>query len=289
MIYLRWRVCLFFFLLSLTQVRADFFSDMGICFNCGMMSNAWNMPMQMSSLFTGFGPMNFSNFFYPGAWFGGGMNGGFYPGGGHGFMGKPNIYVSGKSGAEVHVKVNLATDSNWLASAPSHGSDGWRGQLDGKGGMTLKGVAYPYLYYDYRLDSKKLQSRAGFCVTGDRLINRLVNVLNDTGFRPNEVKDFKDHWTIKMPPAKLYCVFPQEDEALKNVSVLEVQPKPVKVTRLSFMIVLDSMIHLSDSSFSMDPKLEWKPRKGATSNQTSSDSEGIEVREWGVGFLRDDK
>jgi len=61
---------------------------------------------------------------YPCTWVSYGCGGNAYPGSGNGFGGKPNVYISGKSGTRVEVRVKLPTSANMLAAVPVHGTRG---------------------------------------------------------------------------------------------------------------------------------------------------------------------
>jgi hypothetical protein len=144
------------------------------CPSC-MMNSPWSSPMftysmpsfypQYSPWWTPYGAMSYPNFYSPGAWSGYGINGGYYPGGGHAFAGKPNIYVRGPENTEVNVKVGFPDGGNLLASVPVHGDGGWTGRIT-KDGMRVGGAPYEYLFYDFRYNLSAFQNDEGFCGGG---------------------------------------------------------------------------------------------------------------------------
>jgi hypothetical protein len=231
--------------------------------------------------YTPFGAMGYSNFYSPSPWIGGGMNMGYFPGGGHGAMGKPNLYISGPAGAQISVQIKLARESTLLAAVPIYGANGWTGTLQKNGTIQSQDVTYPYFFYDLRMDETSLQSEAGFCVSQDKLIQKLAEVLQEKGFRPNEVRDFQEYWSVKMPPSEKYCVFPQENDEMDTLAKLQISPSPDKVTRIGFMIVVAEGIVQSSRKFTQVPTKPWKVGQQSPSKSSSS----LEIREWGVGFV----
>jgi hypothetical protein len=137
------------------------------------------------------------------------------------------------------------------------------------------------LYYDIRVDDKSLQDPTGFCVDEKELMSELTNTLEENGFKKNEVDDFRMYWTHKMPIAKNYCVFPQENQELSTVAKLIIS-KPINVSmrRLGFIIVPQKNIPKINRKFLSTPKMAWH----STFREPASIPE-VRIREWGVGFL----
>lgn len=235
-----------------------------------------------------YGQAMYSNAFMPGMFSPWGMQGNYYPGGGHGFMGKPNIYVNGKPGTDVSFQVKLPETSNWLIAVPKHGEKGWNGKIASDGaGVQIGKAKHPFFYMDLRVSEDSFQDKAGFCVGRDALIPRIKASMHELGFKKNEIKDFETYWSMKIPPAKGYCVFPQETQELDPVANYQITPKPESVTRVLFMITLtdgdkDPQGTLG-SKFKKRPTADWKP---ATARRSIAAAKGgLTVREWGIGFL----
>lgn len=261
---------------------------------------AWCVPQQYGYAWGGFpyaqnpwwgyyGSFSYPNYYYPGPWAGWGINGGYYPGGeGGGTVGlaKPNLYISGPPGTKVNVKLNLPSDTTWLVSVPPH-RDGWSFTLE-KGGL-IKGTSasYRYAYYDLRVKEEKLQDLAGKCFEkSEEVLAWMKKYLKNSSFHTNEINDFEEHWSQKIPPSKKYCVFPQENEQLDSVAPLQIEPAPSAIKRIVFVVsVGEAMEKKLARRFTKPPKEEWKSSQRAPS---SKESDGISVREWGVGFLMTD-
>ncbi len=291
------QICHLFSLLLLflsTNVLAQ-----GVCPWCGINNNFGATPFYGGFGFYGmpsfyqqpympwyspFGGMSYSNFYYPSPWAGGGMDMSFFPGGGHGGMGKPNLYISGPAGTLIHVQVQLPKESTLLAAVPIHGANGWTGMLEGNGSISSQGVSYPYFFYDLRMNEDSLQAERGFCVGQDSLISKLTEVLEQKGFKPNEVKDFREYWSVKMPLSQKYCVFPQENLEMDTIAKLQITPAPARVTRVGFMIVIAEGLVQSTRKFTREPSQPWKETKDLLA---SENTQGIQIREWGVGFVED--
>lgn len=246
----------------------------------GMPAVAAPMPYYGSPWYVPYGAPSYANFFAPTAMMGWGINGGYFPGGHSAGMGKPNVYVSGKPGTKVTVKMVPKSGTTLWAAVPAHREEGWTGMIKKKG-IAVGSTVSPYLYYDYGLDAEELQNEAGFCVSAEELMPRLTAVLARVGFLENEIKDFSEYWSVKMPPSKSFCVYPQENADLNKVAALEVSPAPSSITRIGFLIVPEEG-YGKDHAFKSRPEREWAPSHRAPA---SVSQDGIHVREWGVGFL----
>ncbi|OFZ80792.1 MAG: hypothetical protein A2583_08420 [Bdellovibrionales bacterium RIFOXYD1_FULL_53_11] len=274
------------------------------CPYCGPSSNFYDMPFyssmgyySMPSFFPsyypwwgGYGAMSYSNFSYPGAWSGAGMAGESYPRGGGGFMGKPNLYVSGKAGTTFKVSVKMPPGSNWLVAVPAHGTKGWQGTVLENGKIKVSDrETHDYFFYDFRCDESRLQDTAGFCSTRETVIERIATLMKQGGFRPGEITDFKTYWNVKLPPSESYCVFPQGSRELDSIATLQIEPRPDKLLRMAFMIITEEARRFSGMGrkFLEMPKSSWTAKDGQppASTRRPANKDGIEVREWAVGFI----
>ncbi|MBL7715267.1 MAG: hypothetical protein JNL01_07330 [Bdellovibrionales bacterium] len=267
------------------------------CPYCGMQDNTMMGPMGYGTpgffpsyypSWYGYGAMAYPNFFYPSPWMGWGVDGGYYPGHGGGYAAKPNVYVEGKEGLSVKIQVQLSNDSTLLAAAPIHGNDGWKGRILKEGKLESKGSEYGYFYYDYRFDEKILQDQAGFCALRKDVIEKMAEGLNQAGFKDREIVDFVSHWSIKIPPMKRFCVFPQDQRTLDKAAKVQIEPKPKAFVRVQFIVIPEEGLKKYGSLFASEPKKAWdfveqgKPgRIPAAAGQSD-----LIVREWGVGFLQ---
>lgn len=209
----------------------------------------------------------------------------YYPGGGTFFAGKPNIYVSGREGLRFKLSLKYKEGQNLLAAIPVHGPRGWIGSIHSDG-IHVNRAIYPYLYYDFRGDADKLQTSSGFCTSKAKLIPKITEHLQSLRFQENEIADFKTYWKKRLPKAKRFCVYIQENNSIDNVVELNVEPKPEVFTRVWYVV-----IPMTDSSASQDYAKRWlkKPttvvKTKANSTRKVASEKNFSVREWGVTFL----
>ena len=259
------------------------------CPTCGAMTGGFVADPRFSTggpWWSPYGSYSYPNFRYPGAWSGWVMTPSFYPGGGGfthggGYMGKPNIYLHGKKGTKVSIRVKYGLKATTLAAVPLHGKAGWKGVITGENAFVVNRALYPYLYFDYRFDLASLQDQEGFCSNAEGLMPRLLDALRTSGFSDYEMKDFSEYWSIKMPPSDEYCVYPQDERTLSRVAPLEITPTPARITRMNFVIVLKKAMASYDGPFSIVPHAEWK----ITKEREPASDDAFVIHEWGVGFL----
>ncbi len=230
------------------------------------------------------GAMMFKNFNYPAPMMNNGISAAALPGGGRHDFGKPNLYFNGADGTAIKARLRFsaAKDSNWLAAIPAHGNKAWSGKLIENQFVSDDGARYPYLFSDYRLDHPLIQDHEGFCAKPNEVVPKMVQALHDLGFKQTEIRDFAEYWSLKLPPSKRYCVYPQLTQILNAIAPLDIEPKPASITRVVFVIQLDEAMDKGQSSFAHIPAKTWTPPKPLDRGPSS---QGLQVREWGVGFL----
>ncbi len=253
------------------------------CVQCRMQGQYSNYGMQYSQYPNmNYGMNNYSNYNYPGAWGAGGINGAAYPGGGHGWAGKPNIYFSGKSGTHVKVKVNFSPGSNVLAAAPLLGQSGWDFKIGENNSISANGINYNYLFYDFRTALDSFQFTKGFCTSHAEVIPQMAAILKDLNFKEKEIADFTEYWTVKLPASEEYCVYPQIENEIRDSVALEITPKPSKYTRvLLFVLPKEIMGYSKFQKYTQRPTSAWTPPV----IRTIASESNLEFREWGVGLL----
>jgi hypothetical protein len=242
-----------------------------------------------------YGSMAYSNFYYPGVWGYNGINQSYYPGpspqggGGGCYAAKPNLYVTGTKGSEFKIEIDLKNqDSNWLAAVPSFVNKTWTGKIADNGKMKSGDANYNYFFYDFRTAENDLQDKKGFCTTRDKLIPRMATVLKNEGFKENEIGDFVQHWSMKIPQMQKFCVYPQTDTELSKVAEVKITPAPKFYKRVLFTVVPEEYFDKLGAKFSYAPTQEYDMTKSRVDRMPASVN-GVEVREWGVGFLASKK
>lgn len=214
-----------------------------------------------------------------------GCYGGYYPGGGGGMVGKPNVYLSGPEGLKFKARLKIEDGNHLLAAVPIHGAEGWSGVIKG-GKLVVENAAYDYLFYDARVDTEKLSGRGG-CVETAKVVSTMAGYLKNAGFGPREVKDFDDYWSKRIPPAGKYCIYVQDENDIKALMSLEIEPKPDSFRQVWFFLVPQV------DQYSMKSKLIGKPsvafnfskKVAPVKRAIASSGTPFEVCEWGVGFL----
>lgn len=229
-----------------------------------------------------YGQQRYPNFHYPGIWSGYAMNPRPYPGQGGAFAAKPNVYLDFEDKEqEIKIELSFSEFSSHLVSAPDL-SQGWQVMAKDKREIDHQGALYEYLFYDFRFDENQAQYESGFCTDAQKLIPEMIAILDQMGYSQDEQADFLEHWSLKIPFANQYCVYPQTDQELDQLVPFKAYKKKgerwqaLDVQRVLFIV------HLSDaqSDFPPKPKKEFKVKK---------QSQKHPVREWGVAFLSDQK
>jgi hypothetical protein len=279
------------------RAPAQFYQYGGICPTCGQSFNNYGAlpyfyaPMSYYPSWGSFGALSYPNFYSPGAWSGYGLSSFAYPYAGNLGVGKPNVYLSGPTGTVVKLKVAYPDASHALAAIPEHGDAGWSAKLESDGAVSERGAIYHYLHYDYRANASELQSARGFCAEREDLVPRLAQALSERGFTDEAIRDFRQYWSIKLPPGSQFCVFPQEERELARIAPLDVQPRPARIARELFVVIpKEALGTASAAGFSRPPEVAWKASErtpaaeGKTVKKDEDDAEGVTLREWGVAF-----
>lgn len=262
---------------------------------CPTCNPAFQSPMPWGApapWWWGTGPMMYSNFYSPAPWYYGqypGVMGNHYPGSGGMFAAKPNLYLQGPVGTEVTVKVKLAEEgSNWLASVPSHGTEGWKVKLAARSKVQAGGGTYGYLYSDYRMHGREFQDRKGFCAARKNVVAKMALQLKEADFTGREIADFIEYWSVKLPRSQGFCVYPQDERQLDAAAPLEISPKPAAVRRVLFMVQVEEGLVPSEGAagkrrkFSSRPNAPWHPQP---LRLPASAAGSVVAHEWGVGFF----
>jgi len=240
-----------------------------------------------------YGMYRYSNFLYPGPWNGGWIDQTPYPIEQYprypkspspypstppaAVALKPNIYIETPAGEMFKLTLKLDARSKLLASAPPMSRELYiKKTSDGK--LQIDGASYSYLYYDFKLTTEELQSENGFCSTPKELLTKMADILHQHKFKENEIRDFYQHWVMKIPKSEYYCVFPQSDNEIKKYTQL-ITDKKFEVERVYFLV-----IPKTELSEQQTTKFHRLPIKDWNRPLTSEDS-NYKIREWAVLFL----
>jgi len=258
------------------------------CPYCNMMAYYQMQPSFMPSTMPWwgyYGAMAYPpTFAYPGPWTGSAVNGSYFPGNGGVGLDKPVLYLDGKDGTDVSVQLTFPSkESNWLVAVPAHGNEGWQGKLKNNH-IEVDGAEHRFLFYDYRSDPNLLQDKKGFCAKRSDLIPKMKNALKNSGFKENEIKDFQDYWSFKIPPSSRYCVYPQGAAEIGQLARLKIEPTPTSLTQIIFIIQTAEALAAGGRFFSHEPVETWVANPPAD-NRTPASGDSLRAREWGVGFM----
>lgn len=237
-----------------------------------------------------YGAMSYSNFYYPGMWNQGGMWGPSYPGTGPIMAMKPNLYLEAPVGKEITVKIELAKDADWLIAVPARASEGWKATVTSTAQNSIvkvRGVEYPYFYYDFRLQDVSLQDSKGFCSEREQSLKRMLTLLREYRFSDKELRDFERQWAIKLPPLKRFCVWPQVDRELQAAAKITVEPaQGVQIRRVLFVVQDEEMLGKLEGKFSLRPTDEWVLAREVSETERMPAASGtVHLREWGLAFI----
>nr|MBN2277472.1 hypothetical protein [candidate division Zixibacteria bacterium] len=141
-----------------------------------------------------------------------------------GVVRKPNIYLYPEKESEVSVRIN--PNGYITASLPDY-SDGWRvtaypdGSIPGTEG---------FLFYEAEVSYDKPEE--GWCLASGDLPAFYDSLLINCGFNEKEISDFVEYWTVNLPAADYFAVYPLFNEAVDHICPLEVTPGPDNILRL---------------------------------------------------------
>jgi hypothetical protein len=267
------------------------------CIACNQNNFQTYYPMNSNNNFSAFngtynypwwgqyGALSYPNYYYPSAWSNNGVNTNYYSGHGGGFAGKPNVYISAPDGVNLLVTVLASKESNLLLTVPAY-EGGWKAVVIGDK-FIIEDISHDYLFYDIRFDEQSFSAETGFCGNRKTVIEEMMTSLQSLAFKPQEIKDFYDYWSIKLPRSEKYCVFPQFNEENDKAYKLQVSSSDnaqISITRVTFMVTVgDAINEKSKQKFYHRPKNQSAYLKRIKS-LGAQPKEKIWVREWAVAF-----
>lgn len=214
-----------------------------------------------------------------GAW-----DGNYYPHSGNIALGKPNIYLAGKDEGKFTLKFTSESFS-LLASVPSFKEKEITGELR-KGSIYNENTWYPYFNYDARVSDEHFQNTHGLCGTRKEVFLFMMEGFKKYEF-PNEARaDFTKNWSVRLPEALRYCVYPQVNLQLDKAAPLEFSfedKTKAQTERLFYLVIPQDFkgkrIPTNANKFADKPKSKWKHYSRTVIPKTPY------LYEWGVGFV----
>lgn len=145
---------------------------------------------------------------------------------------KPNLYLYPEETSEVDVLLTPAWGCEITQSIPEYG-DGWHVTVEPSG---LIDGQYTYLFYESEIP-RRFPLGEGWSVPAGDLAEFFEQTLTAYGFTALETFDFVDYWTVHLPVAPYYGVYPiTEATFLDPLVSLDIQPIPDSLFRLWLVI-----------------------------------------------------
>jgi len=143
----------------------------------------------------------------------------------------PYVYLYPQEAMQVDVTLTPAEGMFISESIPEYG-DGWSVWAEPSG---LLDGTYDYLFYESTV-LWLFQDEQGWAVPAAEIFDWFAEQLPALGLNDDETADFLEYWTIHLPYAPCYRVFPQPLEIVEQEMELLVEPAPDSVLRLWLMI-----------------------------------------------------
>jgi hypothetical protein len=143
----------------------------------------------------------------------------------------PYVYLYPEIAQNVSVALTPGAGTNITVSDPPYGS-GWdvwaepSGLLDG---------TYDFLFYESTV-IWSFQELEGWVVDGATVFDWFETNLPTMGLNQDEIDDFLDYWTVYLPTAPCYHVFPQPESVIDQNMLLDITPTPDNLLRLWLMV-----------------------------------------------------
>ena len=187
---------------------------------------------------------------------------------------KPNIYIY--TDEPKQVTVTFARPDLLTKTIPVY-EDGWRVKADrsglltpavptGRNGMTdalptgRNGMtdalpadrnqstmtlpadnreSYVYLFYESKTQMHFFQKEEAWLIKSDTRKEQYEQILKEYGFNEQEIADFVEFWTEKLPQGTDYLMYPQNTAIVNRAMPIQILPKPDSMERMWFVFVTD--------------------------------------------------
>ena len=143
----------------------------------------------------------------------------------------PYIYLYPEIAQMVGVTLTPAPGTVVHSAYPPY-EGGWTVWAEPSG---LLDGTYPYLYYEATV-LWVFQTEEGWAVDGEEILEWFEDILPGLGLTEDEVDDFLDFWSIHLPFASCYHVFPQSEAVIEETMGLSIVPEPDSLLRLWLVI-----------------------------------------------------
>ncbi|ETP73306.1 hypothetical protein UYO_0772 [Lachnospiraceae bacterium JC7] len=145
---------------------------------------------------------------------------------------KPNIYIYPESEQDVTVTFGMP---QWLTKSIPDYSESWKVSVAPDGTITTPdGSTFGYLFYESETQPYYFDKDEGWMIPADTRAERFREILTAYGFNENEIRDFLEFWTIKLPDRTDVMMYPQLTETVDNAMPVSISPAPDHIFRLWF-------------------------------------------------------
>jgi hypothetical protein len=141
--------------------------------------------------------------------------------------GAPYIYLYPEEAQEVSVTL-IPTEGAWLMESDPPYGNGWTVWVESDGRLD---DTYEFLFYSARV-FWDFQMDLGWAVESDKILPWFKNTLPTMGLNSSETADFLKYWSVHLPYAPCYLIYPQFDESVDRQVALLIDPEPESVLRL---------------------------------------------------------
>ncbi|MBQ3664621.1 MAG: hypothetical protein II919_00765 [Lachnospiraceae bacterium] len=94
---------------------------------------------------------------------------------------------------------------------------------------------YGYLFYESQTQTYFFQKEEAWLIHADTRKEQYEEILSEYGFNEQEIADFVEFWTEKLPQGTDYVMYPQETEIVDRAMPLTITPMPESCERLWFV------------------------------------------------------
>lgn len=231
------------------------------------------------------GDLYYPNLKFPGAWEKDKIAAKYYSGEGEIFAAKPNVYVSTvHDNLKFNFKFVSAKKTHFLATTPLLDKElKWSGKIVEKDKFEIEDVFYDYLFYDLRLPRSSMQFTNGLCTTRSGAIEWMMKDLEAMKYSGISLQDFEEHWRVKIPDYRFFCIYPQYNRELDSIIPIEIDLEQTTFIRSLYVLV----------PYQKAPDIEETPPVPFPTQDPSQYRPGSKIqretmfREWGVAFIGD--
>lgn len=150
---------------------------------------------------------------------------------------KPNIYIYNMERTDVKVTF----DQPWLLTTtiPEY-MDSWE-VVTGKEGQLADadGNEYGFLFYESETIKSLFQTEEGYRIPADRREETYRGILTEMGFNEQEIKDFVEFWSERIPEGVDYIMYPQGTDRVDLAMPITISPMPQSIERIWFVFLAD--------------------------------------------------